>query len=103
MEYLDQLEGILGPGEQYPLPELFKTEMLALNERLLELEMTATAEERETFGEQVRELMGRQFLEVCEDIKAYARGKATPAQVLLLKEYYVRQKYCLRILERLST
>ncbi|WP_346320955.1 hypothetical protein [Chitinophaga sp. YIM B06452] len=103
MEYLDQLKGILAPGEQYPLPELFKMEMLALNERLLELEMAASSEEREQFGQQVSGLMARHFLEVAEDIKVYARGKATPAQVILLKEYYVKQKYCLRIIERLST
>ncbi len=97
------MKGILEPGENFPLPELFKMEMLALTERLLELEMAASAEERAQFEKQVHELMGRQFLEVSEDIQAYARGKASLGQVTLLKEYYVKQKYCLRIMERLST
>ncbi len=103
MEYLDQLEGILGEGERYPMPELFKMEMLALGERMLELEMSATPEERAQFEAQLRGLMGRQFLEVSADVAAYARGMATAAQIALLKEYYVKQKYCLRIMERLST
>ncbi|MBO9154116.1 hypothetical protein ACFOTA_18005 [Chitinophaga sp. GCM10012297] len=103
MEYLDQLEGILGEEERYPMPELFKMEMLALGERMLELEMAATPEERAQFESRIRELMGRQFLEVVADIADYARGKATTAQIGLLKGYYVKQKYCLRIMERLST
>ena len=103
MEYLDHLEGILGEDERYPMPELFKMEMLALGVRMLELEMSAAPEERAQFGAKLRELMGRQFLEVSADVTAYARGTATPAQIVLLKEYYVKQKYCLRIIERLST
>lgn len=103
MEYLDQLEGILGDGERYPMPELFKMEMLALGERMLELEMASTPEERAQFEIRMRDLMSRLFLEVSEDVKAYAHGNATPEQVELLKAYYVKQKYCLRIMERFST
>lgn len=96
---LDRLE-MLKPEERQPLPHMFMMEMLGLNEQLLQLEMEPSDRATEKFRQQVRGWQER----LVEEIRPLlAAEDLTPEQWEELKEFYYKQKYLLRILERLST
>lgn len=98
-QMLDHRE-MLKPGERQPLPHMFMMEMLGLNEQLLQLELEPSGRATEKFRRQVTGWQERLVEEIRPLLEA---EELTPGQWEELKEFYYKQKYLLRILERLST
>lgn len=103
MDYELILKEILGQGERQPLPQLFLMEMLAVNERLIQLEMAPEAVAIATLKEQLDGLEQQLCSRIQPVLDMYLSGNATVGDVVQLKEFYVSRKYLLRIIERLST
>lgn len=96
LAYVLELKGILRPGEKMQLPHMFMMEMMPLSERLFALEAAPEGEVRK-FRQQMERMQARLWAEV------RPIGELTPAKLEELKELHFKQKYLLRILERLST
>ncbi len=103
MEELKKFEGLMAPGEKYVLPEIFMMEMLEVNSQLFTLEHGGDEGAVLLLGRRIAEWMGRLEEEVTPELTAFSQGKATPAEVTLLKECYAKLKYLLRIQQRIST
>ncbi|MGX5816631.1 iron-sulfur cluster co-chaperone HscB C-terminal domain-containing protein [Chitinophaga lutea] len=96
VEYVLVLKGAMRPGEKLPLPHMFQMEMMALNERLFALEAAPLAEVQQ-FRTQLAKLEERLWAELPPE------AELTEGFLAELKEYHAKQKYLLRIQERLST
>lgn len=103
MEELKKFEGLMAPGEKYALPEIFMMEMLEVNSQLFTLEHSGDEAAVLLLGRRIAEWMDRLEDEASPELAAFSQGKATPAQVTLLKECYAKLKYLLRIQQRIST
>lgn len=93
----------MAPGEKYVLPEIFMMEMLEVNSQLFTLEHGGDEGAVLLLGSRISEWMNRLEDEVSPELAAFSQGKATPAQVIILKECYAKLKYLLRIQQRIST
>jgi molecular chaperone HscB len=96
LAYVLELEGVVRPGEKMQLPHMFMMEMMPLSEQLFALEAAPEAEVLR-FRRQMEKLLARMWEE------AEPAGERTPAKLEELKELYFKQKYLLRMLERIST
>ncbi|WP_158618118.1 iron-sulfur cluster co-chaperone HscB C-terminal domain-containing protein [Chitinophaga lutea] len=96
LPYVLELKGVLRPGEKMQLPHMFMMEMMPLGEQLFALEAAPEGEVLK-FRRQMEKLLARMWAEV-EPI-----GELTPEKLQELKELHFKQKYLLRMLERIST
>jgi molecular chaperone HscB len=91
IKYVLQLKELLEEEEKYQLPPAFLMEMMELNEEL-----------NEDSAKQIQELQTSLYTEVQPIIENYNDSTVTTAALLKLKEYYFKQKYLQRILDRLE-
>ena len=91
IKYLLQLKELLEEEEKYQLPATFLMEMMELNEEL-----------SEDSAQQIQQLETGLYSEVQPIIENYNDLTVTTADLLKLKEYYFKQKYLQRILDRLE-
>ncbi len=91
IKYILQLKGLLAENEKYQLPPIFLMEMMELNEDLSNDAIS-----------QIKELTKKLYSEVESVINNYNELSTTTADLLKLKEYYFKEKYLQRILDRLS-
>ena len=103
MEVLKRFDGLMGPTEKHALPEIFMMEMLEVNGQLFALEHGDDPAALLQLHGRIAQWMERLAAEAAPELDAFATGTATGAQLLLLKECYVKLKYLLRIQERIST
>lgn len=91
--------GWLTPEMRAPLPHMFMMEMLELNEQLLQLELMPNAKVASRFEEKVEGYLMRLGEEGAPYVERFVElGKD---EVTELRENYYKQKYLLRIRERL--
>ena len=91
IKYVLQLKELLEEEEKYQLPPAFLMDMMELNEEL-----------SEDSAQQIQELETRLYTKVQPIIENYNDLTTTTADLLKLKEYYFKQKYLQRILDRLE-
>ncbi len=92
--YFLELKGLVGANEKYDLPSDFLMEMMEMNEEILDLS-------KEEALQQVKNYEAVLF----QSVKAMLDDSTTnftPDQLELLKAYYFKKKYLLRILDRLA-
>lgn len=94
-------KGMLAPEMREPLPHLFMMEMLELNEQLLQLELAPSPKVAEKFMQKVEGYQDR----LVEEIQPLLGRMEELGDVEFreLLAFHYKQKYLLRILERLST
>ncbi|WP_341839457.1 iron-sulfur cluster co-chaperone HscB C-terminal domain-containing protein [Chitinophaga caseinilytica] len=103
MEVLKRFEGLMGPGEKYPLPEIFMSEMLELNSQLFELENCGDEAAVLQLGSRISGWMQHLAEDVEPALAAFENSRASQGQITLLKECFIKLKYLLRIQQRIST
>ena len=98
IKYVLQLKELLEEEEKYQLPPDFLTEMMELNEALMEVD-DSSLEETET---KINQLEKHLYDEVQNIVEYYNEDTTTNEQLLQVKDYYYKKKYLKRILERLE-
>lgn len=99
---LDRRE-LLAAEERQPLPHLFMMEMLTLNEHLVQLELNPTAGGIAKFRRQVTGMQEELAAGIRSLVENGHEETMTALEWEQLKEFHYKQKYLLRILQRLST
>lgn len=98
IKYVLQLKGLLEEEEKYELSPDFLSEMLELNEDLMDAD-DSSQEEMQT---KISQLQKHLYDKVHPIIEYYNEGITTNEQLLQVKDYYFKKKYLNRILERLE-
>ena len=98
IKYVLGLKGLLQEEEKYELSPGFLTEMMELNEALMDDDIL-NIEEVET---KIFSLQKSLYNKVQNIIEYYNEDNTTSEQLLQVKDYYFKKKYLNRILERLD-
>lgn len=91
IQYVLQLNGLLGDDEKYQLPNDFLMEMMELNEDVHGQSV-----------ENINKLQTELYVHVQAIIEYTPFNAITHSQLLLIKEFYFKKKYLQRILDRLE-
>lgn len=95
LEYFLQVKGVLSPNEKYQLPADFLSEMMEINEALMDEPADLVKAKVEDYERSLKE-------KIKPVITHYNPETTTEADLMKLKEYYYKEKYLKRILDRLD-
>ncbi len=107
MRYVLELKGLLGDeSKQPPLSQDFLMDMMDINENLMELEFEPDSERYEQTLNAVKSLETNLLSEVQPILDRYS-GSDIPLnsgdpQLIAVRDYFLKRRYLLRILENLS-
>jgi molecular chaperone HscB len=103
LQYVLELKGLLAEGDKYPLPQLFLMEMMDINEKLMELDYDPDEEAIAALHREVMAMESELYSQVAGIVAGFDEAEVESREMDKLKEYYYKQKYLLRIKEKLST
>ncbi|MDX1943001.1 MAG: iron-sulfur cluster co-chaperone HscB C-terminal domain-containing protein [Saprospiraceae bacterium] len=101
MKYILELKGVLAEEGKNEIPQDFLTEIMELNEALMELEFDfdeLVYREALQKNEQIESAI---FQEVAPILAHYNDQKATVQELFAIKDFYLKKRYLLRIRENL--
>ncbi|WP_347160164.1 Fe-S protein assembly co-chaperone HscB [Pontibacter chitinilyticus] len=103
MQYILKEHGLLEEGGKNELPSEFLMEMMELNEELMELEFDFDAAKLHEVGEQSNGLVAQLDNDILPVLQRYPElhGITKEEALQLVKTYYLKKKYLLRIQETL--
>lgn len=102
MQYLLQMRGVLQSEGNNELPKAFLMDMMELNEALMELEFDANPTLLAEVAAQVNVLEQNLLAEVQPLLEAYDHQHTPTESLLLVKDFFLKKRYLLRIKEKLS-
>jgi len=106
LEYILQLHNQIAEGDKYQLSQDFLMEMMEINESLMELEFDFDAAALENINKQIFSVEEDLLLELNMNTSRFDKSQNQEEKELFLlkiKDLYYRQKYLLRIKDRLNT
>ncbi|HKH60018.1 MAG TPA: Fe-S protein assembly co-chaperone HscB [Flavitalea sp.] len=101
IKYVLQMKDLIHDEEKYELDPEFLTEVMDINEQLMELESGADKEAIEQCLEKTKELLSQIYNDVVPIIENYQEGVTTEKELLQVKSYYYKKKYLQRILDKI--
>ena len=104
IEYVLSVNGMMGEGDKYKLPQDFLMEMMDVNEEIMEQEFEPNATGLMKIESQVNDIEQKLFDDLKQLTEAYNREPEQLHEITLLKikDIWYRQKYLLRIRESLA-
>ncbi len=103
LQYLLELKGLVEPEEKFQLDPMFLSEVMDINEQLMELEMAPDLAELDKVAATTNELLKTIYNDVEGTLAGYQEG-ITPEKALLpVKDYYYQKKYLQRILDKIAS
>lgn len=102
MEYLLNLKGVLAEEGKNDIPQEFLLDMMDINEKLMELEFDFDSK---VYNAILKDIKNKEFFiykAAAEVIENYDDKKTTVQELSLVKEYFLKKKYLLRIRENVS-
>jgi molecular chaperone HscB len=106
LEYILKHYNQVAEGDKYQLPQDFLMEMMEVNEALMELEFDADENVLKAIQQQVLTIEEELLLELNLNTTKFDKTEKKEEKELFLlkiKDLYYRQKYLLRIKDRLNT
>jgi len=103
MKYILESENILNDKNKNEIPPDFLMEMMEFNENLMEMEFDFSAEILESSISSLQDIENQLSSEVKNVLSQDTIKEATEAELLSIKNYYLKKRYILRIHEKLST
>ena len=97
LKHLLELRGVLGEEGSNQLPQAFLMEMMELNEAVMELKFEPDPEAEARVISMIGGLEGDLEAEVASLLQTYDDESATPADLELLKNYYLKKRYLRRL------
>ena len=102
MKYILDLKEVLAEEGQNQIPQDFLMEMMEINEQLMELEFDFDAEKFQQIGIELKTLEDNLLSGVNPILESFQDNSEADKELLLIKEYYLKKRYLLRIRENLS-
>ena len=99
--HLLELKGVLGAEGTNEVPQDFLIEIMEVNEALMELEFEDDPMTRLKVTGLIDQLEADLRSEVAQVYDTYDDATATPDQLQLLKDYYLKRRYLLRLREKI--
>ncbi len=101
--YVLELKGLLGDEHKQPaLPQDFLMEMMDINENLMELEFEPDPERYAQTLTAVKALEANLLIDVQPILEDYTGPDSSDSDLLAVRDYFLKKRYLLRILENLS-
>lgn len=100
IKYVLQLKGLLEEEEKYELPPDFLTEVLEINEQLMDEEDNSRL--KSNLKSAIENLQFEIYAPVKKIIENYKESITTEKELLQVKEYYYKKKYLHRISQQLK-
>lgn len=101
--YILTLHNAMPEEGKAQIPQDFLMEMMDLNENLMELEMEPDKEKKENLTKEVEKIEADLYSEIEPFIENYVYETITDDVLKKLVDYYMKQKYLLRIKQNLLT
>ncbi len=102
IRYVLELKGLIQDEEKYVLKPTFLTEVMDINEQLMEVEMEPSDIILEKIEDDTNELLNKIYGDVESVIEGYKEGISEEEELLRVKDYYYRKKYLKRILDKIT-
>jgi len=102
MKYVLELKGVLGEEGKNQIPQDFLMEMMDINEALMELEFDFDEPTYQKAKSNIESLDNQLFEEVQSIIANYEDETASEKNLHLLKTFFLKKRYLLRIFQNLS-
>lgn len=104
MRYVLQIKGLLENEGQQPIPQEFLSEMMDINEALLELEMDYAPERLEQTAQTLEQWERSLDAAIAPLLERYTDDSPTSREDLQqVRDYFLKKRYLLRIREKLAT
>jgi molecular chaperone HscB len=100
IKYVLQLKGLLEEEEKYQLPAGFLSQVLEINEQLMDAEDNPAL--RLSLQSGIDNLQSEIYAPVKEIVEHYQDGVTSETELLQVKEYYYKKKYLDRIRRELA-
>lgn len=103
IRYVLELKGLMGDEHHQPaLPQDFLMEVMDINENLMELEFDPDPERYDQTLSAVKMLETNLLADVQHILDTYSDTDSDDAGLLAVRDYFLKKRYLLRILENLS-
>lgn len=103
MRYILEQKGIYGKEGENKLPQDFLTEMMELNEEVMEVQFDPAPQSVAAALQKVETLEGKLYGEIQEILQNWTEETGTTEELEKVKNFYLKKRYLLRIKENLST
>lgn len=102
MKYVLDLKGILAEEGKNKVPPDFLMEMMDINEELMELQFDFEEHKFQQVSNALKNLESDIYQDISTIVETYDDAIATETDLILLKNFYLKKRYLLRIKENLS-
>jgi len=102
MKYILELESVMGAEGENKMPQAFLMEMMEVNETLMELEFDHDATKLEAIRETIAQKETSLREAVAPALKNYDLGIEKIENLKRIKDYYLKNRYLLRIYKNLN-
>lgn len=102
MEYILTLKGVLAEEGKNEIPKDFLMEMMDINESLMELEFEFDEAKYQHILQEIENQEHTIYTETASVIENYEDEKTSSQELSIVKEYFLKKKYLLRIRENVS-
>lgn len=102
MKYILELKGVMNEEGQNKLPQSFLMDMMEINETLMELEFDYDEAKKNEALYHLENQEKSIFTEVEFILENYQDENTNEAELLAIKDYYLKKRYLLRIRENLD-
>jgi molecular chaperone HscB len=102
MHYILEFKGCVGEGQSNPLPQAFLMEMMDVNEQLMELQFDYDAAAHQQIEKEINGQAKALLDEVMPKLEAYVDADATEVVLEPIKNYYLQNRYLIRLKENLA-
>lgn len=102
MAYILNLKNVLAEEGKNEIPKDFLLEMMDINESLMELEFEFDEKKYQEVFQQIENQENIIYAEAAAVIENFEDQKTPTAELSVVKDYYLKKKYLLRIRENLS-
>lgn len=103
LQYVLQMKGLLPEsGNEEKLPQDFLMEVMELNEALMELEFEPDITLYERLQQQTATIENNLLTKVTPILEQWTEESGSESDLILVREYFLKKRYLLRIKENLS-
>jgi len=102
MKYLLELKGILEEEGKNQIPQEFLMEMMDINENLMELEFDFDKNKYDEVKSNLEKMEKDMLDSIQFHLQNYDDDEVTDEELLVIKNYYLKKRYLLRIHENLN-
>ena len=104
MRYVLEIGGLVGDEtKQATLPQAFLMDMMDINETIMDLQMNFDADRYAAVRAEVDTMLQTMSADIQPVLSAYQADTSPTSDLILVRDFFLKKKYLLRIVENLAT